>query len=355
MDGWSGGQTQVLGLARGLAQRGHRVVVVARPGGPLAQRAGETLTVVEVPMRGEWDLPSALRLGTLLRRLAPDVVHLHSPVAHTLGGVGARLAGVPVVVAHKRTDFVPRAGWLKRWRFERLVDRMVAISQASRQALEQAGVRPEQIRVIYSSVNTERYRPGAVPPACPGVPAGAQLVAAVGTLHARKGHDVLLRAVALLAGRYPDLRVALVGEGPERDHLGQLAASLGIGERVVLTGNLADVRPVLEACQVVAMPSRLEGLGVSALETMAMGKPLVASSAGGLTEVVEPEQTGLLVPRDDPQALAAALDRLLGDAELRARLSTAARQRAVDTFSVERMVECTEQLYRELLAAKART
>ena len=352
LSGWSGGQSQVLGLALGLVARGHRVVIVTRPGSRLAARARELVPVVEVPLRGDWDLPSMLSLRSLFRRLSPEVVHLHSACAHTLGGVAARLAGVPAVLAHKRTDFVPRPGRLTRWRFGRLVDRVVAISDAARQATLAGGVAPEAISVIHSSVDTRHFQPQAVPPACPGVPEGAPLVAAVGSLHARKGHDLLLRVAAGLAGKHPQAWFALVGEGPERTRLQEYAAALGVAHRVVFTGQLEDVRPVLARCRLAVMPSRMEDLGVAALEVMAMGKPLVASRVGGLVEAVADGETGLLVPPEDDGALAAAISRLLADDALCARLGQAARERVEQHFSLDQLAARTEALYREVLEAK---
>jgi glycosyltransferase involved in cell wall biosynthesis len=120
-------------------------------------------------------------------------------------------------------------------------------------------------------------------------------------------------------------------------------------------GRRSDVPDLLEACDVFALPSRLEGLGVAALEAMARGRPVVASAVGGLAETVVSEATGLLVPPEDPAALAAALARLIEDPTLARRLGAAGAKRVAEHFRAEQMVGAYEALYREILAERARS
>lgn len=343
---------QIAGLVRGLLRRGHRAVVVTRPGSALAARLQGEIPIVQYPLCHALDLPSLARLIALFRRLRPQVVHLHSPVAHTLGGIAARLAGVPVVIAHKRTDFPPTPGRLNRWRFHGLVQRVIAVSEAGRQSVLTLGVPPESVARIYSGVDTERFRPDAVTPACPGVPEGVPMVACVAPLQWRKGQDLLIRALAGLPAEHAAVWLALVGEGEERRRLEGLARECGVARRVVFTGYLADVRPVLARCQVAVLPSRREALGVAGLETMAMGKPLVASDTGGLAEIVAPGETGVLVPPGELAPLTEALAALLGDPALAATMGGRARARAVSLFSMEHTVSETERLYQDLLSLR---
>jgi len=171
----------------------------------------------------------------------------------------------------------------------------------------------------------------------------------------RKGHDVLLAALAELArpahgGLRPRLWIA--GDGEERDELEQQARSLGLGERVSFLGVRDDVGDLLAAADLCVLPSRQEGLGVAALEAMAAGRPVVASKVGGLAGAVEDGLCGLLVPPEEPAALAAALARVLGDAALSARLSAGGRARVERHYSAARMVDAYEQLYRRVIDAR---
>ena len=172
---------------------------------------------------------------------------------------------------------------------------------------------------------------------------------AVAALVRRKGIDVLLGSLALLAerGLRPPLWIA--GDGPERVPLMTQAERSGLAAQVRFLGRRADVGSLLAAGDVVVLPSRREGLGVAALEAMAGARPVVASAVGGLGDAVVDERTGLHVPPDNAPALAAALERLLRDPGLRARLGAAGPQRVAEGFLPEQMVAAYERVYREIL------
>ena len=350
---WSGGQTQAAALAEHLARRGHEVTFICQPGSELSRRLPPRgLAVRTVRMRHSLDLRSVLAMRRLFRELRPEVAHLHSAISHTLGGLAARLAGVPVVVAHKRTDFVPRRGRLTRWRYERLVDRMIVISNGVREATLRAGIDPERLEMIHSSVDCDFFHPGISGQPLRtelGIGAAEPVLGLVGQLVRRKGHHLVLAAAPDILAAYPAARFLLCGEGPEEDALRRQAADLSLGDRVVFLGFREDAREVTAALDIVLMPSLLEGLGVAVLEALAMEKPVVASAVGGLPESVIHEQTGLLVPPGEVEPLTAAVLRLLGDPELRGRLGRAGRQHALAHFSRPVMVDRTEALYRRLL------
>lgn len=344
---WSGGQAQATALALGLAERGGRVVWVCPPGAESAARLTNAgAKVVTIPMRGQFDLPAVSRLHAVLREHRPEVVHCHSSHAHTLGGIAAWLARVAVVVTTKRTDFPPPPTWLTRWRYGRLVVRVIAISEGVRRSMLSGGVPQDRIVLIHSSVNCDHFHPGIsgepVRRAL-GIGPGDPVVGVVGQLITRKGHDVLLRA-------RPDCQVIFCGDGPQAPALRELAASLGMASQVHFLGFRDDVRPILAAMDVLAMPSRLEGLGVAALEAMAMGLPIVASNVGGLAECVVDGETGRLIPIEDAASLARALREIMDDPHLRRRMGEAGRRRAEQVFGRTAMIERHIALYRELLA-----
>jgi glycosyltransferase involved in cell wall biosynthesis len=177
------------------------------------------------------------------------------------------------------------------------------------------------------------------------------VVAIVASLHERKGHAVLLDALALLAARGVEPLCLAAGTGPEGDALQDRARSLGITGSVRWLGQVADVRPVLAAADVVVMPSLAEGLGVAAIEAMAAGRPVVASAVGGLPELITDDVQGLLVPPRDAGALATALERCLADPALRARLGAAGESRAA-AFSTAAMARGTVSVYERALASR---
>ena len=352
--GWGGGQVQTLMLARGLAQRGHGVTVVCQPGSALEQRAVEAgLEVAPLRMRHTADLLALLALVRLFRRMAPEVVHLHSATAHTLGSIAARRARVPAIIASKRTAFACNRSRAARRRYTRWVDRVVAVSTGARDALVQAGVPAEQVAVIHSAVDCARFRPADRGRARLelDLPARAAIVGCVGRLTHDKGHHLILEAARPIAAARPDALFLICGEGEAAAALHDQRRRAGLADRVRFLGHRDDVRPALAALDVFALPSLQEGLGVALLEAMAMAKPAVASRAGGIPDALDDGVTGLLVPPGDAQALAGAILSLLADPECRARMGAAARARAAAFFNHEIMIAETEALYYGLLSA----
>ena len=351
--GFSGGETQVLALATHLRDAGHELLVAAHPGGPLAARLAERgVATTPVECRFGHDPRAGLALRAAARRFGADVVHHHTSRALS------RAPYVPrsiVQVVARRMDCAPRgAGPYVRWLYGRM-DAVIAISRAALAALAARGIDAERVAIVPSGVAVESFAglDRAAARAALGVEAGAPVVAIVASLHARKGHAVLLDALARLKGRGDAPLCLAAGTGPEGDALHDRAQSLGVADRVRWLGQVADVRPVLAAADVVAMPSLAEGLGVAAIEAMAAGRPVVASAVGGLPELIADGEQGLLVPAGDADALAAALGRCLGDADLRARLGAGGRLRA-EQFSTAAMARGTASVYERALAARRR-
>lgn len=197
--------------------------------------------------------------------------------------------------------------------------------------------------------------PGFDPPAAtpPPLPAGTPSILCAGRLVRDKGVDVAVDALATVVETLPATRLTVVGDGPEREALAAQASGLGLGDRVRFTGIVGPqaMPGLIGDCHVVAVPSRWrEAFGLVALEAAQAGRPVVASAVGGLPEVVAAGVTGLLVARDDPAALAAALVELLSDRERAVRMGRAGRARAVERFSLDAHADAFDALYRRLAA-----
>jgi len=345
---WGGGQQQVLHLLVGLAQRSLRAELVARPGCPLAERAASAGIVVHMlPLRGEWDVASALRLARIARTGGFDLLHLHTSHAHGLGRLASMLGAPGRIVVSRRVAFRLRGGIRTRLKYRRGVDRFIAISAAVRRQLLSAGIPPERVSVVPSGVDPARFdnvTPAPLREEC-GFPPDAPLVGVVGRLAHGKGQQDFLHAAAQVAEGHPAARFVLIGEGEARRELESQAQRLGIADRVAFTGFRADVPAVLRALDAFVMPSHAEGLCTSVIEAMLAGLPVVATNVGGIVEVVEDGVTGLLVPQADPRPLAEAIDRLLSDRALAAKFGAAGRERARSRFGVETMVEQTIHVY----------
>jgi glycosyltransferase involved in cell wall biosynthesis len=171
----------------------------------------------------------------------------------------------------------------------------------------------------------------------------------VGRLVELKNHAAAIRALARLAVALPSLRLVLIGSGPFHERLAGLARELGIADRVLQLGERNDTRELLPGLDAFLMPSLTEGHSIALLEAMAAGLPIVATRVGGNPEIVSHERTGLLVPASDDGALAAALNRLVCDTDLAARLGSAARDWAIGNTSVQSMVDAYDAVYAEAL------
>lgn len=344
--GIGGAEVHVLTLAEKLRERGHEVMVVCPQGRPLV---GE-LIARGLPARaprttGKVDPMMLARLFRWFRGEGWQVVHTHLSTASLVGSVAARLAGIPSVATvhglNTRTCF----GWASA---------LIAVSNAVKQHLTAQGLPPESITVVHNGVDLKllarSYQPAALRRQW-GVPEGAPLLVTVGRLAPEKGHRDLLRALHLLAPQpeWKELRLLMVGTGALLGQLRTEAEALGVTERVTFAGFQRDVPPFVEAADVFVLPSLREGLSLSALEAMALAKPVVACRVGGTPEVVVDKETGFLVSPASPFELAEALARLLRD-PLRAReMGQAGERRVREAFDLEQTVSKTEGVYRSLL------
>jgi glycosyltransferase involved in cell wall biosynthesis len=355
--GYSGGETQVFLLLDGLRRRGHHAVLVCPPGSASeveARRRGIEHTAVR--MRGEVDLGAVIHLRREIAAANADIVHLHTGRANWLGGLAARWAGV-AAVSTRRMDRPVRRGVRTRFLYGTLLQRTAAISPAVQARLVSAGVPAERVEVIVDAVDPERLQPTHCREAVRArLGAGAEhcVLVAVAALVRRKGLDVLLQAVSGLGAARLRVLVWIAGEGSERAALEEQARQLGVAEQVSFLGWRADVADLLHAADIAVVPSRLEGMGVAALEAMAAGRAVVASNAGGLGHAVVHGRTGFLVPPADASALASALARLIRDPELRQRLGEQGPRRIAEGFLPQHMVKAYENLYLTVAAHSLR-
>lgn len=311
------------------------------------QRPGSRSVVL--PVRdGRVAAADVLAHRRVLRGLAPDLVHvnLRHPAACRPALVAAgTLRGLPIVAVDHLPATVPTptGRWLTRL-LGRRVDAYVAVGTASAAQVEQVhGLRPGAARVVHNGVPL-------VPPRRPEASRGRPpVLGAVGRFEDQKGLDVLLRALVAL----PQVRLLLAGDGPRREALEDLAAELGVRDRVTFTGWLDDVGELLRAVDVFVLPSRHEGLPLALLEAMMSGCPVVATTVGSVRDVVVDAGTGLLVEPDDPAALAHAVDRLLEDRALARRLAGSAAAEARARLTTRHMAEQYERLYAQLWSGSA--
>jgi glycosyltransferase involved in cell wall biosynthesis len=353
-----GMEEHIVQLGAGLAERGVRTAVVCdgREGiRPLREAlARDGVEVHAIPER------RGARLGTLwrfralveaLRRHPGCIVHGHYS-AHWGGDLllaAARLAGTgPLVRTEHNAPILP-TGRLDRLRVavrDRGYARVIYVSEQNRdEFLRHLGRRPEQGVVVPNGVDAERFSPAAVPPGA-AWGGGGPVVGTVSSLsEERKGVAHFLEMAAAVARRVPAARFVVAGDGVLRPRLEAMAGELGIVDRVVFTGRLADVRGVLSSMRVFVLPSLFEGCPYSLLEAMAMARPVVATAVGSVPEVVEDGGSGLLVRPADPDALARAVCAVLEDAGAAERMGRRGREIIVGRYAVSTMVDAILDVY----------
>lgn len=349
---WRGGQNQVLVTVLGLRTLGHRTMLVAHPGGELRQRAEEGLDLIPLAPKTEMDLSAAWRLSRLLKQLKPDIVHAHDPHGVAMAGLALSMStqlAKPPLVASRRVDFHLRNSSMSRWKY-RQVDCFICASEAIRQMLVADGVPAARTVTVHEGIDLERV--GAAAPAHLHeelfLPHRAPIVGNVAALVPHKGQRHFIEAAALVVRKVPDTRFVIAGEGELRPALERQIKEHRLEKHVLLAGFRPDVLALHKAFDIFVMSSITEGLGTSLLDAMAAGKPIVATTTGGIPEVVVDGVTGFLVaPRDDA-AMAAAIVQLLKDPGLRQRMGQAGLARARERFSAERMLKDTLKVYQRV-------
>jgi glycosyltransferase involved in cell wall biosynthesis len=352
-----GAQTYVASLLPALAGR-FDVAVAAHGPGPVRE-AARAAGVRFVPLRhvrraiNPWrDVLGLVELVILLRRERPHILHASSSKAGVLGRLAAWLTGVPIRIFTVHgwafsASHGPIAG-LYRWT-ERLVKAVttvtVCVAEGERAAGLAAGACEERTTVvIHNGVD-----PRAAIPRQRG-DTGPPRIVTVGRFKAPKDPLTLVRALASLGAR--SFEAVIVGDGPDRRAVEAEIERLGLVQAARLAGERDDVPELLAGADIFVLSSRSEGLPLSILEAMSAGLPVVASRVGGVPEVVLDGETGLLVPPGDPSSLAAAIERLLVDPDLRARLGTAGRARIEESFDLDRCRSAHVELYRRELARR---
>ncbi len=365
-------------LSHGLHDRGYETTLVA---GTLA-RGEDSMAYVaeELGVRIEalpelsreiaplQDARAVLHLARMIKRERPQILHTHTAKAGAVGRIAALLAGDarPPIIVHTFHGHVLRGYFnpvqtlafrLLERRLAKVSTRLIAVSEQVRDDLVRLGVAPkEKFVVIRLGIELDQRvdHDGAARTATRrllGAPGDAFLVGWIGRMTAVKNTDEVLKSLRLLHDRGVDAWLCMVGDGPDRERLERLANELGVVRRCLFPGYQTDVGRFYAAFDALVLPSVNEGTPVSAIESLAAERPVVATRVGGVPDVVDDGEDGYLVELGATDELADRLERLARDPDLRARFGQAGRERVLKRYAVDRLVEDVDALYRELLAA----
>ncbi|MFZ3263999.1 MAG: glycosyltransferase [Terriglobales bacterium] len=299
------------------------------------------------------------RVRQLQRQRPIDIIHAHSalPCGHAASLLAEHL-NVPFVVTIHGLDvfnacFEPGAPAAKRRaklsaEVYRRAGSVICISSAIEAILKNGMEQPVSANVIYNGTDAQMFAPEET--ALEETMTGGKVrnILMVGNLLRGKGHEIVLRAMAQVAARFPGLQCRMIGEGPDRNRFSSLARDLGISGRVFFLGrqDRQAVAKAMRECTLFALPSRFEGLGCAYLEAMACGKPVIACEGQGIGEIIQHGHNGWLIPVDGVQEMAEALSELLGSRELRTRIGVNARQTIVNGLTTRDQVRRLDDIYR---------
>ncbi len=351
---YRGGQNQALLLLQGLLARGHAPELLTIDDSLLARRAQSAGARVHLVKRRWRQLGASLAIRNLLSRHGLDIVHANEPHALTAAWLARAHRRAPLI-ASRRVIFPLARGAVSLARYRAAV-RIVAVSQCVASAVAASGIPPSQIAVIPDGVPIPPVASAAEREAARqslGIDLSVPLVGCVAALTPDKGQETLIRALPGILARIPGCQLLLAGDGPCRAKLAAVANELGMEGSVRFEGFLEDLGGIYAAIDLFAFPAQAEALGTALLSAMAHRLPVVALARGGIPEVIQDGENGLLLKDTDPQALAGALAgtivRILTRPDESNRLAASARETAMARFSADRMVEETIRLYEKVV------
>lgn len=309
-----------------------------------------------IPCRGSFQVSYLMQLMAIVRRERVKLIHAHLIGSATYAALLKLLTGVPVIATfHGPADFrtIGRLPVLKRWLLRHQLSRVVAVSESTREAVLDFGLKDSDIVVINNGVDTEQFMPGSSATLRKdlGIHERAFLYGAVGNIRKPKAYDILLEAAAIVKRKLPSAEFVVIGEGSEA----QMAPLKALRNALNLEGcfHFAGLRPatkeIYQSFDVFVSSSSSEGLPLSMLEAMACGRGIVATASGGAQQVLGQGEYGYVVPINEPDRLADGMLALAGQLELRGRLGALARERVEREYSLAATIQSNLDLYMQVM------
>jgi glycosyltransferase involved in cell wall biosynthesis len=349
--GFGGEELRVLADAEGMLRRGHNVVLAVPVNSTLwneAERKG--LPVIRLNMVRHRMPALMLEFLRIIREYGIQIVNTHGSLDSWAASIAARLSSIkPIVIRSRHKSLHVSDTFRHRVLYGALPHGIIATGEVVRQHLiDQLKVPPDRIWTIPTGIDMRLFQPGPRDGRVRqelGLSAKQVVVGTVAFLRRYKGVDYLIEAVHALAPRYPDLRTLIVGDGPEREALVAKVKSLGLDDRVIFAGHRDDVPEIMASLDIFVLTSvDTETLPQTIRQAMAMERAVIATSVGSVADVVKDRETGFLIPPRDVPQLTHAIAELAQDRQLRERLGKAGRALVADRYSLEQMLDETEEV-----------
>lgn len=351
--GWRGGEIQSLALMKGLQKRGHDTALIAKGFSEIKKKAEESgIQCFSSSMRGELDIISAIKIGSVLSKFKPDIIHAHTAHALAIALIAKKIYRFKIPVIGSRRVSFPFRGRFSLWKYKS-ANGLIAVSNDIKKYLKAQGIAEDKVYVVHSGIDLSRFN---------NIPDKNELrkrftidasiwIVSVGAIEEHKGHENLVRTTASLRGKNIPCGLIIAGKGRERGYLEELSNSLGLINNVLFTGFTDDVISVLGAADIFVLPS-LSGEGSPAVlkEAMASSIPIVASESGGISEIVRHEEEAILYDPANKNGLFDSIIRIINHPEESHEMTIKAKKR-VESFSMDHMIDETINVYRKILNA----
>ncbi len=341
----------MMSLMNGLRRKNHENIVSAQPNSVLVRKViNNNFRVCPVVMRGELDFKAIRSICRIITDERIDIVHAHTSHAHTIGAIAAKIKKIPFVVT-RRVDFGVARNIFSNIKYNYLTNKIIAISNAIKNILINAGVPQNKIAVVYSGIDTKKFNNMSDTQYLHeefNLSKYSPIIGTIAHLTDHKGHKYLIDAVPDVLKKFPNTVFLIIGKGELEEVLRKQVKKLDITENVIFAGFRKDIGELLSIMDLFVLPSHLEGLCTSLMDAMLMKLPVAATTAGGIPEVVVDKETGILAPPKNPKALADAIIQLLSNKEEAKKMGERGLKRVNSMFNVSRMVEGTEKVYMKI-------
>lgn len=365
-----GMQTHLVDLISGLDPKKYEPIVIA----PFSKQLEKRLD--KLHLKSIWiniedkislikDLKSISKLRRTFKHLKPDIIHIHGNKSALVGRIAANLArtqALIIVTVHnfliyQQANLFKRkvACWIEKY-LAKGTHKIIAVSARLKNSLVSIeGIPENKIVTIHNGISMKKWDEFSSVPSFRvslEISEDAFLVGNIGRLVWWKGHKILLESLPILLKNHPEVVILIVGEGPEMNQIKKVAVENNLQKQVKFLGFVPDIRPYLSIFDVFVLPSLKEPFGIVILEAMAAKRPVVATRAGGVPEIITDGVNGLLVESGNPEAIAEGIDRIISNPELREKVAEQGYRDVRSKFSLEKMVEETEKVYQKALASK---
>jgi glycosyltransferase involved in cell wall biosynthesis len=355
------GERALVRIINGLSRESYELCLAYHKGSDLGHAIQNDVECIPLDFSKKFNPALVFKLAGIIKRNRARIIHAYGARADFHGRLARMLSGrTRYVLTIAMPDKGPDAGGARKRQsgfldriYNLSVDRFIAPSDLiSKRICDMGAVNPDKVVRIYNGVDTDSFQPSPEDRdrirAEFNIPRDTVLIGAAGRLVWQKGFEFLIKSIPIIIRSHPDAKVLIAGDGPFKEHLIMLCGMIGISNQVIFAGFRKDIKEILSAIDILAVPSLVDDYPMIAMEGMAMGKPVIATRIEGVEEQIIDGETGILVLSWDANVLAKAINRIIDDNVLAEGLGKKAREKVQKDFSAEKMISETGEIYRSL-------